>query len=202
MKQLSNIFHNIIIFITLLLVAFCFNFSVNASNTTQNTAKEQLTSSLIIKSQKAIIAGNSKMAESYLDQAKSIDPTLQEPNLFKESLNNTTNCSNDIEYKDENEFFEEIKIMPYNKAKIELDKKLLFNPSNSKLRLIYLELAEKNNDKDEASIQRNILGINQTRVYDADLILKYSLIIIVSLLILYEIISIFKSVSQIQTYNI
>ncbi len=184
----NSFLHNIVIFATLLLVALCFNFSVNASSK-EEINKQQVSSSLIIKSKNAILAGNPKMAENYLDQAKSIDPTLSNTEYF---TNENSDIPSDIILRTENDFFNTIKKMPYDKAKIELDKKLLFNPNNSKLRLVYLELAEKNNDEAEADIHRNFLGIKKANVYNIDLGLKYFLIVIVSCLIIYEVIVIFR----------
>lgn len=198
----KSILHNTIIIFTLLLVALCFNFSVKASNLQVDTNKKQITSSLVLKSKNAIIAGNPKMAESYLEQAKSIDPTLNAPEYFKnDTVKESIIERNDVQSSDE--FFDKVQSMPYDKAKIELDKRLLFNPNNSKIRLVYLELAEKNNDESEANIHRSFLGIQKPKFHDIDLMLKYFLIALVSILIIYEIISIFKPVKvnnqQVQT---
>ena len=82
--------------------------------------------------------------------------------------------------------------MPYEKAKIELDKRLLFSPNNTKLRLVYLDLARKNNDEIEIERQSKLLGIKQPQTFDYKLLFKYILAIAITLLILYEIIKIFK----------
>lgn len=97
---------------------------------------------------------------------------------------------------EEKKFIELLKNMPYEKAKIELDKRLMFNPDNSKLRLVYLELAQKNNDIDEVKRHSNLLGIKQSEPISYELIFKYIFVFILLALIIFEIISIYKSTQK------
>ena len=140
--MIKSIIHNVFIIITLLLVALSFNFSVNAASKNNKIDKKQIAASLIIKAKKALISGNSKLAQNYWQQAKSIDSSLSKPAWLNQEATKAFSKKNDNLYLTEEKFVESLKTMPYEKAKIELDKKLLFNPNNTKLRLVYLELAE------------------------------------------------------------
>ena len=99
---------------------------------------------------------------------------------------------------DEKRFVELLHEMPYEKAKIELDKKLLSNPDNVKLRAVYLELAEKNNDKQEADLHRSLLGIKPKLEPESQLKfwLKTLLILVVISLIIFEVVSIYKTANK------
>ena len=144
------------------------------------------------KAKKAILSGNYKKAEKYWQQANSLDPNQTRPIWLKKestfSLDNNT-----LPVLEEKKFIELLNNMPYEKAKIELDKRLMFNPNNSKLRLVYLELAQKNNDTQEIERHSNILGIKQPEPFNYGIIFKYIFVIILLGLIIFEIISIYKT---------
>ena len=82
--MIKSIIHNVFIIITLLLVALSFNFSVNAASKNNKIDKKQIAASLIIKAKKALISGNSKLAQNYWQQAKSIDPSLSKPDWLNQ----------------------------------------------------------------------------------------------------------------------
>ena len=196
--MIKSIIHNVFIIITLLLVALSFNFSVNAANKNNKIDKKQIAASLIIKAKKALISGNSKLAQNYWQQAKSIDPSLSKPAWLNQEATKTFSQKNDKPYLTEEEFVELLKNMPYEKAKIELDKKLLFNPNNTKLRLVYLELAEKNKDEIETKRHRELLGIKEQKSFNYANAFKYLLVVIVICLIIYELITIFRTTNHTQ----
>ncbi len=195
--MIKSIIHNIFIIITLLLVALSFNFSVNAASKNNEIDKKQIAVSLIVKAKNALISGNSKLAQNYWQQAKSIDPSLSKPAWLDQKAIKAFSKKNDI-YLTEEKFVELLKTMPYEKAKIELDKKLLFNPNNTKLRLVYLELAEKNNDEIETKRHRELLGIKEQKSFNYANAFKYLLIVIVICLIIYELITIFRTTNHSQ----
>lgn len=195
--MIKSIIHNIFIIITLLLVALSFNFSVNAASKNNEIDKKQIAVSLIVKAKNALISGNSKLAQNYWQQAKSIDPSLSKPAWLDQKAIKAFSKKNDI-YLTEEKFVELLKTMPYEKAKIELDKKLLFNPNNTKLRLVYLELAEKNKDEIEIKRHRELLGIKEQKSFNYANAFKYLLIVIVICLIIYELKTIFRTTNHTQ----
>ena len=188
----KDLFHYLFIFFTILLVAFSLNFSANASSNKNNINKKQIVSSLLSKARNALISGNSKMAENYWQQAKGIDSSIKKPAwLEKDAYKNIT--KDDNIYTDEAKFIKLLYEMPYEKAKIELDKKLLFNPNNRKLRLVYLDLAEKNKDFEESESHRKLLGIESPKPpFNYGDWLKYFLVFILLGLIIYELVRIFR----------
>lgn len=189
--MLRSFFHNALICIALALVAVCFTFSANAaSKDAQNNNRRQISAELIQKAKAASAAGNFKLAESYWLQAKSIEPSLSKPAWFDKKSYPVQKKS--VQSFDENKFIEELQKMPYAKAKIELDKRLVFNPNNSKLRVTYLDLAEANGDEKEAARHRSILGIPAPTPNYFWLYFKYFLIILIAVLIIYELIVIIK----------
>lgn len=191
--MLKSFFHNALICIVLILVAICFTFSANAaSKEMPNNSRKQISAELIKKAKAASTSGNFKLAENYWLQAKSIDPTLTKPTWFDKKSYPVQKKT--IQAFDENKFVEELQKMPYAKAKIELDKRLVFNPNNSKLRVAYLDLAEANGDEKEAARHRSILGIPTPTQNHFWLYFKYFLIILIAGLIIYELVVIIKPI--------
>lgn len=188
----KDFFHYLFIFFTVLLVAFSLNFSANASSNKNDINKKQIISSLLLKAKNALISGDYKMAENYWQQVKGIDSSMKKPAWLEKNAYKNTNKDDNI-YTDEAKFIKLLYEMPYEKAKIELDKKLLFNPNNRNLRLVYLDLAEKNKDLEESESHRKLLGIESPKPsFNYVDWLKYFLIIILLGLIIYEVVRIFR----------
>ena len=193
-------FHYSFMLIILLFAFFYFTFLGHAKAQNQKEQiKKQISDSLIQKAKKALLSGNTKQAEIYRKQIKSLGLDQSQPIWLKKDANN------DFLYKsrqnkviDEKEFIRLLYEMPYEKAKIELDKKLLTNPNNTKLRLIYLDLAEKNNDSLEAERHRSLLGIKQEKPTESNFKtwLKYLLVIVIISLIIFEVVSIYKTTQK------
>lgn len=178
--------HNLLIVTALSMVAICFTFSANAtSEDTTGLARRQICSSLVNKAKSATFSGNSKLAEKFWLQAKSMDPSMKKPSWLA-STTQQENCN-------ENKFESELRNMPYGSAKTKLDKKLVFAPCNDKLRLVYFELAKANKDKLEAEHHRLILGLHKQDKNNYWNFLKYLLSILISTLIIREIKTILKS---------
>lgn len=189
-------FHNALIIVVLLFSFYYFTFLAHAASPNKiENSKKQIIVSLIQKAKKALLSGNYKEAEKYWKQVNSIDPKQTRPSWLKKN-NSFSPTINNIVVLEEKKFIELLKNMPYEKAKIELDKRLMFNPDNSKLRLVYLELAQKNNDIDEVKRHSNLLGIKQSEPISYELIFKYIFVFILLALIIFEIISIYKSTQK------
>ena len=196
---MKNAEHYSLMLIILLFSFFYFTFLGHATAQNKEPSKKQLASSLMQKAKKALLSGNTKLAENYWKQASALAPEMPKP-LW---LNNDTN--RDYYYKrhqdkvlEEKQFIQLLHEMPYAKARIELDKKLLSNPNNIKLRMVYLELAEKNNDNQEADRHRSILGIKTQSQSESDLKfwLKSILAVIVISLIIFELTTIYKTAKK------
>ncbi len=189
--MLKSFFHNALICFVLIMAAICFTFSANAaSKDAQTSSRKQISAELIQKAKAASSAGNFKLAESYWLQAKSIEPSLTRPAWFDKKSYSLPKKNN--QSFDESQFIENLKKMPYAKAKIELDKRLVFNPNNSKLRVAYLDLAEANGDEKEAARHRAILGIPAPTQNHFWLYFKYFLILVIAGLIIFELVVIIK----------
>ena len=187
---------NIFFHKSLLLFIIVFSFSIfstfiQAAPQNTDNSKKQIVVSLRQKAKKALLSGNKKQADVYWQQANSVDSQNNKPIWLQKGINNSNNA-NQLAILDEKKFIQLLIEMPYEKAKIELDKRLLFSPNNTKLRLVYLDLARKNNDEIEIERQSKLLGIKQPQTFDYKLLFKYILAIAITLLILYEIIKIFK----------
>ena len=187
---------NIFFHKSLLLFIIVFSFSIfstfiQAAPQNTDNSKKQIVVSLRQKAKKALLSGNKKQADVYWQQANSVDSQNNKPIWLQKGINNSNNA-NQLAILDEKKFIQLLIEMPYEKAKIELDKRLLFSPNNTKLRLVYLDLARKNNDEIEIERQSKLLGIKQPQTFDYKLLFKYILAIAITLLSLYEIIKIFK----------
>ena len=187
---------NIFFHKSLLLFILVFSFSIfstfiQAAPQNTDNSKKQIVVSLRQKAKKALLSGNKKQADVYWQQANSVDSQNNKPIWLQKGINNSNNA-NQLAILDEKKFIQLLIEMPYEKAKIELDKRLLFSPNNTKLRLVYLDLARKNNDEIEIERQSKLLGIKQPQTFDYKLLFKYILAIAITLLILYEILKIFK----------
>ena len=188
-------FHNALIIVVLLFSFYYFTFLAHAASPNKiENSKKQIVVSLIQKAKKSLLSGNYKEAEKYWKQANSLDPNQTRPSWLKKDK--SFSSTNNIVVLEEKKFIELLQNMPYEKAKIELDKRLMFNPDNSKLRLVYLELAQKNNDIDEIKRHSNLLGIKQPEPIRYELIFKYIFVLILLGLIIFEIISIYKSTKK------
>ncbi len=178
---------------------FYFTFLAHAaSQNKKDTSKKQIAASLMQKAKKALLSGNPKLAENYWKQANSLDPSSAKPLWLDKNVNSEYYKRNQVMILDEKRFVELLHEMPYEKAKIELDKKLLSNPDNVKLRAVYLELAEKNNDKQEADLHRSLLGIKPKLEPESQLKfwLKTLLILVIISLIIFEVVSIYKTAKK------
>lgn len=187
-------FHNFLVILVVFLSVIIFNFStVDAKNGKRNLTldKEKLSSTLVLQAKNAVVAGNIKLAESYWQRARAMDPSLPEPNwLIPDYKENTEK----LPVIDEIAFVAELKKNSYEKAKSDLDKRLSSNPDNNNLRLVYMEIAEANDDKVEANRQREILGLQPTNTNQGWLVYaKYVLILTIAGLIIAEIIIILKT---------
>ncbi len=187
-------FHNTLILVVLLFSFYYFTFLAQAATPNRiENSKKQMAVSLMQKAKKAILSGNYKQAEKYWHQANSLDPNQPRPIWLKKENAFSLNTNNNLPVMEEKKFIELLNNMPYEKAKIELDKRLMFNPDNSKLRLVYLELAQKNKDTYEIERHSALLGIKQPEPFNYGIIFKYIFVIILLGLIIFEIISIYKT---------
>ena len=185
--------------IVLIFSFFYFTFLAHAAaQNKKDTSKKQIAASLMQKAKKALLSGNPKLAENYWKQASSLDPNNIKPLWLNPNASKTYYKRNQDKVLEEKKFVQLLYEMPYEKAKIELDKKLLSNPDNAKLRAVYLNLAELNNDKQEADLHRSLLGIKPELKQESKLKfwLKTLLIIIVISLIIFEVISIYKTTKK------
>lgn len=198
---MKNATHYSLMLIILFFSFFYFSYLGHAAaqNKRKEPSKKQIATSLMQKAKKALLSGNTKLAENYWKQASSIDPTQAKPLWLKNDASNSH-----FYQKHQNKVLEESKFvqllheMPYDKAKIELDKKLLSNPDNAKLRAVYIELAEKNNDLLEANRHRALLGLKPKTKTEPGLKfwLKTLLVIIIIALIIFELATIYKTAKK------
>ena len=188
-------------FVLIIFIFFCSFFSISyfvqaaPQKKPQNKleiTKKDIAFTLMQKAKKAMISGNPKQAESYWQQANSIDSTQTKPMWIKKDIHSLYPNNRSEIVIEESKFIEQLKNMPYELAKIELDKKLLANPNNTKLRLVYLELSEKNGDEIEANRHRSLLGMKPIQQPNNGVWVKYILVLIILGLIIYEIINIVK----------
>ena len=191
---MKNAAHYSLMLIILLFSFFYFTILGHAAaQNKREPSKKQLASSLMQKAKKSMLSGNTKQAEVYWHQANSIDSTQTKPIWIKKDIRSLYPNNRPEKIIEESQFIEQLKNMPYELAKIELDKKPLANPNNVKLRLVYLELAEKNDDEIEANQHRSLLGLEPIQSKNSSsLWVKYLLVIIVLALIIYEIFNIVK----------
>ena len=195
---MKNAAHYSLMLIILLFSFFYFTFLGHAAaqNKRKEPSKKQIATSLMQKAKKALLSGNTKLAENYWKQANSLDPAQAKPLWLKnDSSNNRYYKRNQDIVLEETKFIQLLHEMPYEKAKIELDKKLLSNPDNAKLRAVYMELAEKNNDSQEADRHRSLLGIKPKAETESNykFWVKTLLVIIVISLIIFELATIYKT---------
>ena len=197
---MKNAAHYSLMLIILLFSFFYFTILGHAAaQNKREPSKKQLASSLMQKAKKALLSGNTKLAENYWKQANALDPKQSKPLWLQ------NNSTNEFFYKkqqnqvlEESKFIQLLHEMSYEKAKIELDKKLLSNPNNVKLRMVYLELAEKNNDIQEAERHRSLLGIKPKVEPESNLKfwLKILLVFVVISLIVFELATIYKTTNK------
>ena len=197
---MKNAAHYSLMLIILLFSFFYFTILGHAAaQNKREPSKKQLASSLMQKAKKALLSGNTKLAENYWKQANALDPKQSKPLWLQ------NNSTNEFFYKkqqnqvlEESKFIQLLHEMSYEKAKIELDKKLLSNPNNVKLRMVYLELAEKNNDTQEAERHRSLLGIKPKVEPESNLKfwLKILLVFVVISLIVFELATIYKTTNK------
>lgn len=197
---MKNAAHYSLMLIILLFSFFYFTFLGHAA--TQNkkeTSQKQLASSLIQRAKKALLSGNTKLAENYWKQANALDPKQSKPLWLQNNSNNEFFYKRQqIQVLEESKFVQLLHEMPYEKARIELDKKLLSNPNNAKLRMVYIELAEKNNDVMEAERHRSLLGMKPKTEPNSSLKfwLKILLVIVIISLIIFELATIYKTTNK------
>ncbi len=177
------------------ILLFSFSFYIVQASTPQKdkSKKQQIIASLMQKAKKAMLSGNKKQADIYWQQINSLDPQRAKPIWLSKNISNQNKPESQLTILEEKQFIKLMNELPYEKAKIELDKRLFFSPNNNKLRLLYIELAKKNNDKEELEKHSNLLGIKQPKPFDYKLLFKYVLIIVIILLIIYEIFKILKN---------
>lgn len=191
------LFHNFLVILVVFLSILSFTFSVKARSGKKDSTfdRKKLSSTLVLQAKNAIVAGNIKLAESYWQQARAIDPSLPKPNWLVP--NEYKENKAELAVIDEKDFVEELKKISYEKAKTELNKRLLINPSNNKLRLAYVELAEINHDETEVKRQREILGLKAVNINQSwQIYVKYVLILALAGLILTEIFIILKTTKR------
>ena len=190
---------------SLMLIIFLFSFFYftilghAATQSKKEPSQKQIATSLMQKAKRALLSGNTKLAENYWKQANAIDPAQSKPLwLNKDSTNEYYYKRHQNKVLEESKFIQLLHEMPYEKAKIELDKKLLSNPDNAKLRAVYLELAEKNNDLQEADRHRSLLGIKPKVEPESNLKfwLKILLVFVVISLIIFELATIYKTTNK------
>lgn len=197
---MKNATHYSLLLIVLLFSIFYFTILGHA--TAQNKkepSKKQLASSLMLKSKKALLSGNTKLAENYWKQANALAPEMTKPLWLKNDSNiNLYYQRQQDKVLEEKKFIQLLHEMPYEKARIELDKKLLSNPNNTKLRMVYIDLAEKNNDTQEANRHRSILGIKTNTQSESNFKfwLKTILAVIVISLIIIELTIIYTTTKK------
>ena len=170
-------------FVLILFIFFCSFFSISylaqaAPQKKIEITKKDIAFTLMQKAKKAMISGNPKQAESYWQQANSIDSTQTKPMWIKKDIHSLYPNNRSEIVLEESKFIEQLKNMPYELAKIELDKKLLANPNNTNLRLVYLELSEKNGDEIEANRHRSLLGMKPIHQPNNGVWVKYILVLI------------------------
>ena len=197
---MKNAAHYSLMLIILLFSFFYFTILGHAAaQNKKEPSQKQMAASLMQKAKRALLSGNTKLAENYWKQANALDPKQSKPLWLQ------NNPNNEFFYKrqqnkvlEESKFIQLLHEMSYEKAKIELDKKLLANPNNIKLRMVYLELAEKNNDTQEAERHRSILGIKPKAEPESNLKfwLKILLVIVVISLIIFELATIYKTANK------
>ena len=187
----KSFLHNSILAIVLILVAVSFTCSAKASSQKGiSPSGKQLAMSLMQKAKLAVVSGNLKQAESLWKQAKSIDSSL----TALAWLNSCSIMPKEYLFADDEAIFaEKLRKMPYSNAKVELDKRLFFNPNNNKLRMLFLELAESNLDGLEVARHRKILGLQPVNIKNVTTKFKFILTVLVSILIICELKIIFGS---------
>ncbi len=149
---------------------------------------ENIALGLLSKSKQAYNNNRKKDAENYWQQAKAINPKLTKPAWFNDKLPPRT--SRESIYK-EDEFIEEVKKLPYLEAKEALNKQLLKEPANLKLRKVFYELAKANDDKKEMRRHASIIGFEEKPSGLSDTV-KYSILTIILVIIVIEIYKLFK----------
>ena len=189
----NSIFHKSLLFLILILSFSFFLTIIQAAPQNTENSKKQIVVSLRQKAKKALLSGNKKQADIYWQQANSLESQKSKPVWLQKGITNSNNSNNQLPILEEKKFIKLLNEMPYEKAKIELDKRLVFSPNNTKLRLVYLELAQKNNDEIEIERHSKLLGIKQPKTFNYKLLFKYFLAIVITLLIFYEIIKMFRT---------
>lgn len=127
-----------------IILLFSFSISIDAKELNTEIDNKTIINSLLLKANQSILSGNLIMSENYYLQAKTLDPNLIS-SIYSDDENDKLQTNID------NKFIKYIQNLPYDKAKLELDKKLFFYPNNLLLKLVYLKLARNNNDEKEIS---------------------------------------------------
>mgnify|MGYP000927913193 CR=1 FL=1 len=109
---------------------------------------------LMIHAMRARDMGDMNSAELFWIQARAYRPNLPRPVWLDQPP------PRQIDYlpPPQDELLARIASMPYNEAKLLLEKKLEQEPANAEVRKLYLELAEANSDSAEITRHRSVLA--------------------------------------------
>ncbi|PKL49256.1 MAG: hypothetical protein CVV42_06935 [Candidatus Riflebacteria bacterium HGW-Riflebacteria-2] len=136
---------------------------------------------LMIHAMRARDMGDMNSAELFWIQARAYRPSMPRPAWLEQPPANETVVQPTIS---EDELIERIQKMPYNDAKVLLNDRLQKDPTNIKLRRLFLELSEKAGDHSEVSRHRSLVTVHSRTTRN---ILMYLFSVLIGFLLVWQI---------------
>ncbi len=144
---------------------------------------------LMIQAMRARDAGDMNSAALFWLQARAHRPSLRRPPWLDEVPVEEPR----MPVLSDEEFVRRVRQLPYSEARVLLNDRLLNDPSNLKLRRLFLEMAEEERDSAEISRHGSIVDIHRRTNRD---ILVFMVYVLLGVLLIWQVVALVKDLQS------